>query len=275
MTYCTVIIGSEALAKAGFNIAPKDTDRWVNDKSLWLNVEKADISEIPADIISCVPRLPYPNNMYASPDAVYTILCSHLGWDSGQNNHSKLGGSVQWDKYKQRILYLRGEGCSLIPELYEKLLSHWKKEFGNKEFLSLKKNKDDFFNDYVPYKHDHDLLHAVVASPNEPMYRLCLKDGEDVLTSKERFDKMSFGQQVQMFREEIGVIALERWVIPCGESFHLAWIKSVKKTITQLTKNWATEFLVFNLEQFLKPDWKMYDNYLSFVEENKKAGECK
>jgi hypothetical protein len=232
---------------------------------------KCDPTVLPYEIFCLIPH----KEGRVTPDAIYTILCSHIGWDSGQNNHSKLGGSVQWDKYKQRILHLRGIGCELIPELYEKLLTHWKKEFGNKEFLSLKKDKSDFFNDYVPYKYDHDLLHDVVAYPNEPMYNLCLERGEDVLTSKEMFDKMSFEQQIQMFREEICVIALERWVIPCNESFHLSWAKSLKKTITQLTKNWATEFLVINLEKFLKPDWKMYDNYLSFVEENNKTGEYK
>jgi hypothetical protein len=83
-----------------------------------------------------------------------------------------------------------------------------------------------------------------------------LKDGEKVAIDKEKFNVMLHDKKIQMFREEMCVIALERWVIPSKGHINYAdaWFRSVHKTVTQLTKGWASEFICENLEFFIKPN---------------------
>ena len=101
------------------------------------------------------------------------------------------------------------------------------------------------------------------------MYTKCLKQGEEVLIDKSLFDKLTFEEQVRMFREEITVIAIERFLVNPNTKGKYSWVQaymmSLKKTITQLTKNWATDFIVLNLEHFVKPDYSMFKHALKQV----------
>lgn len=184
---------------------------------------------------------------YASLNDLYTIKLSHLQFD------------IFWHKHLNDLLVFKLKyGAKKNERLYELLKEHWKEFHGNKEFLNLYRTKDEFFDDYVQKPYDHDYLHELVAYPNKPVYTLCLKDGQDVAIDKTKFDMLSFDQKVRMFREEIAVIANERYMInpDCAGKFRYitAWSKSLHKTVTALTKNWASEFLCENIELFLKPN---------------------
>lgn len=246
------VVGSDALSQNRFNLKwrePKDKDIWTSSEEVvqfMKDLKGVDIKLIPQHIINLMKF----DGIYATPNTIYTIKCSHLGW----NNPA-------WNKHKADILSLKHQGCVLDKPLYKALVEFWKEELGDKSFLSLKQDKEDFFTDSVTYVYDHDWLHEQVAYPNPPVYTNCLKEGEDVLIDKQRFYGMSFEQQVKMFREEITVIAIERYLVnPLAKNF--SWVQaynlSLKKTITQLTKNWATDFIVLNLEHFVKPDYTMF-----------------
>ena len=250
-----IIVGSTALEY--FNLErrkPLDVDVW------YYKGETPDFKTdnycIDAEILDLIPH----KDSYATPDAIYTIKCSHFAWD------------IKWDKTKQDILWLKVKGCKVIPELYYKLKEHWAIEHGGKQFLSLDKEKNEFFRDFVSYKYDHDLLHELATFPKRPMYEKCLVDDKNVLTDKAKFFSMSFEDQVQMFHEEITVIACERWLLNDywnGKvSMLQAHLFSLKKTITSLTKNWACDFIVHNLEHFLKPNTKLYFNILHELKGN-------
>jgi len=247
-----IVVGSKALQFFGITRRePKDTDLWVDDESIL--EEGTDGHVIPTEIMSMIPTV----QGYATPNAIYTIKCSHFGWD------------IHWEKTKYDILFLKSKyRPRLIPELYEALVEHWNKEHGDKSYLSLSQDKEDFFNDYVKYKYDHDYLHELVAYPNKPVYTKCLKDGNSVLTDKAKFGKMSFEAQVKMFREEIVVIACERWLVHKPDiGWYKAYMLSLKKTITRLTKNWACDFIIQNLEYFVKPEFNMFEHILNNLEE--------
>lgn len=256
-----IIIGSAAIRYwiPSFR-EPKDYDVFSTKK-----VEGYDCIIVPNDVINFIPfefpRDNYTGYGYATLDAVYTIKCSHLGWD------------IKWSKHKSDVLYLKAIGCKLIPDLYEALVKHWRKVNGNKEHLSLYKKKTDFFNDYVPYVYDHDYIHDLVAYPNKPVYTLCLKDGEDVAVEKEKFFSLPLEQQLRMFREEISVIAAERWLIPpkiCGKySILQAYTLALHKTVVDLTKNWATDFLIEHLDYFVKPDLTYFKHLFETIKEGK------
>ena len=244
-----VIVGSEA---ANFwdltKRKPKDIDLWVCEGGEYpLDPKLFDITVVPEriyDLLKVCWR-------YASADTLYTIKCSHLGWPN-----------PNWGKHKQDILLFKSKGCKIIPDLYQELLRHWKKELSDKSFLSLDISKQGFFTDKVVYKYDHDNLHERVAYPDKPVYTKCLKEGCEVLVDVNKFNSMSFSLRVEMFREEITVIALERWYLTDyweGINFQVAWRLALQKTITNLTKGWATDFIVQNLEYFIKADKAIFD----------------
>ena len=251
------VVGSGALAQPRFDLnwrKPKDQDIWSSSEEVvesLKNAQSIDAKLIPQYIIDLMDF----EDIYATPDTVYTIKCSHLGWSN-----------PMWSKHKADILHLKHLGCKLNKQLYYELVEFWKEELGSKDFLSLDKGKDDFFTDGVVYKYDHDWLHEQVAFPNRPVYEKCLVDGKNVLIDKAKFDKLSFEDQVRMFREEITVIAIERWMVNPKIKRPLSWVmayfRSVEKTITSLTKNWATDFLVLNLEHFVSPDYKYFKHTL-------------
>lgn len=139
----------------------------------------------------------------ATLEDLLAIKLSHLSYD------------IFWHKHKQDTLLLKRltEG-NYNRELCSVLREHWKMEFGNKDFLSLYRTKDKFFDDFVPKLHEHDYLHELVAFPDSPMYASCLKEGHDVFIDKEKWNRLPKERKVRMMKEEIAVIALERWLIP-------------------------------------------------------------
>ena len=252
-----IIVGSTALEYFGYNrCPPKDIDVWTDDESELS--EHVDDHLVSKEILDMIPISGKFGFHYATPSAVYTIKMSHVVYD------------IKWDKTKLDILHLKNKGCVIIPDLYKALIEHWKIVHGNKDFLSLKQNKDDFFTDNVTYIYDHDYLHELVAHPNKPMYTNCLRDGEQVLIDKDKFFGMWFEDQVRMFREEIAVIACERWVLNPKFNGKISWYRahmySVRKTVTTLTKGWASRFIVENLEHFVKPQYSYYKHLLNTLE---------
>lgn len=240
-----MIIGSTAAKHWNINrCEPKDVDQFFYD-----GVEpEGDSHKIPEDLYRSIPQ----QDGYITPDALYTLKCSHFAWD------------IHWEKTKSDILWYKSKGCKLIPELYTKLVKYWEQEHGDKSYLCLNRKKDDFFNDFVDYVYDHDYLHEIVALPNKPVYSRCLKDGQDVLIDYDKFCSMSEADKVRMFREEITVIAAERWLLPEKSRGKLSWVQtyhlSLKKTITRLTKNWACDYIIHNLDKFVVPDYPYFKN---------------
>lgn len=250
-----IIVGSVALQSFGMQRRePFDIDYWTDQEDHSLN---GDVSIIPSEILKLVPS----DKGVATPDAIYTIKCSHATYD------------IHWDKTKLDILWLKSKGCEIIPDLYKALVEYWKKEHGNKEFLSLKQPKTKFFTDNVTYVYDHDYLHELVAYPNRPVYESVLKDGEEVLIDKDKFFMLPFEQQVRMFKEEVSVIACERFLINPRARGKVSWFKAyrmaLRKTVTTLTKGWASEFIIMNLEEFVLPDYRYFKYLINTIEEIK------
>lgn len=255
-----IIIGTTALSKHGIVI------RKSNDVDIMCPVESAEqYKEKGFDVVpvnQSVYNLLFTyssKSIYATPDMIYTIKCSHLGWSN-----------PSWQKHKKDVLILKQKGCKLIPELYEALLRWWKEDLGDKSFLNLDKSKEMFFNDFIEYEYDHDLLHELITHPEPPTYTKCLKDGKQVLIDKSKFDRLDFVEQVSMFREEITAIALERWYLKQywfdrGITWMKAYSLALQKTITNLTKGWATDFIVLNLEHFVIPRKEDFDKVVKLL----------
>lgn len=250
-----MISGSTALHYYGINLGKiKDLDVIAYKESQIKNYVNPDYILVPKEIYDIL----YNTSGHIYPEMILTIKMSHLAWD------------IKWEKTLRHINSLVNMGYNYNPKLYKLLKAHWETVHGNKDFLSLSKNKDDFFNDHVTYVYDHDYLHELVAYPNKPVYTKCLKENEDVLIDKTKFFNMEFSEQVRMFREEITVIAIERWLVNPYNKGKVSWFKSwnlsLKKTITSLTKNWASDFIIHNIKEFRVPDYNYFKHAMKILE---------
>lgn len=248
-----MIIGSTAAVHHGVHFGKEisDLDIMVYDEEM-LSVypSRVDSHIVPKEIYDLI----YDPSGYMSPELLLTLKMSHLPWD------------IKWYKTKRHIIALLNLGYEPDMSAYHTLKNYWTEVHGDKSFLSLKKEKDDFFDDHVVCKYDHDYLHSLVAYPNEPMYTRCLADGESVMISESKFRGLSHVNQVRMFREEVTVIAIERWLTNDVNKGRYSWYESyslsLKKTITTLTKNWANDFMIMNVKELSKPQYELFENAL-------------
>lgn len=247
-----IVIGSAATSYHKLlNRHPKDVDIWTDE----CKVVGTDSKIIPRNILKLIGQ----KDGYACPNSLFTIKCSHLGYDN-----------PMWSKHFQDVLVMKHKGCVIEDELYYTLLDFWKTELGDKSFLSLNKTKEDFFTDGVVYQYDHDYLHEIVAHPNPPVYTKCLKQGTDVMIDNDKFFNMCYEDQIKMIKEEMTVIACERWLLRNPSmGFLKAWINGRKKTITNLTKGKTNEFIIRNIDKFVRPDVTMFNNVIRTLIEEK------
>lgn len=259
-----IVVGSYALFLHGVTEHYNDIDLFILEGSQDFP-ENYDCSGIPSHIydhiissstiVNCSEFTWLP-----SLKVLLTIKLSHMNWD------------INWNKHKLDALHLMRLGVKIDYELFHILVEHWEDTHGGKDYLSLYQTKDEFFKMDVPlgyadkpfsYKYDHDYLHELVALPNKPVYTKCIKDGERVAIDKYKFFSLPFDEQVKMFKEEIAVIAFERFLVPkLTDVVSIAWSHSLKKVVTNLTKGWASEFIILNIDKFNKPDYNMFTNLM-------------
>lgn len=253
-----MIIGSSAARwwDVPLGNADSDLDVMVYDEDMLEDYPfGCDSNIVPIEVYNTI----YNASGYISPEMLLTLKMSHLSWD------------IKWYKTKRHIITLLNLGYEPDYDAYVLLKEYWESVHGDKSFLSLKKEKDEFFDDHVVYKYDHDYLHSLVAYPNEPMYTRCLADGEAVLISESKFGGLSHVNQVRMFREEVTVIAIERWLTNDANAGMYSWYESymmaLKKTVTNLTKNWANDFMIMNIRELSTPDYKLFNHALCVLGE--------
>jgi hypothetical protein len=187
----------------------------------------------------------WPWGKVATPDELYTMKVSHGYWEIGNT----------WEKHASDIVFLKRKGAQFLPELHDLLLEIWRERYkANK--ISLKKTGKEFFDDHVQKIYDHDSVHRSVAYRDRPWYEDILLPGEEVLTDKAKFLAMNLPDQLDLVREELYVIALERKLIPMNyEGSPMSAYKwALRRLCTSLFKNeWAT-FVLRNLDELGKPD---------------------
>lgn len=238
-----VLVGSAALEELGYRFRkPADLDIWYyGDYSK--PEGRVDAKEQPREIVDYVA-----DNM--SLDTLYTIKLAHAAWD------------IKWEKTMADMVWLQAQGAKTDETLYAMLVPHWEKVHGDKAYLSLKKTKEEFFTNNVSCPIDHDYIHELVAHYDKPLYTTVLKDGQDVLIDRDKFMALSEEDRLKMIREEVYVIALERWYIPLEGKIPttLAYRRALKLVATRLTKGWFCRYL---LEHFV--DLRHVDRNHNFV----------
>lgn len=133
-----------------------------------------------------------------------------------------------------------------------------------------------FTGDGVNYIYDHDSIHetqALLWSDNgdtewpRPAYTFYMKDGSEVMTSKEKF--FSVEERIRLYGvyEESCVLALERSQIPHGlgkeggPSARWSFEMALMKVCTSITSGWFREYA-----------WENYQKVLDLYEEQGENG---
>jgi len=182
----------------------------------------------------------------ASPDLLYTLKISHvIGWD------------INWDKHMFDIQFLKNKGCKLDYDLFQKLYEFWNINNGFNNRSDLNMTSEEFFNNALKTPHDyyHTLLNPY------PIYQKILKDGAQVDVCQDKFNKLSFDEKCDLVREEVMVMAYERY-----KNYHYmkAYIMMLKKFIISHAPIWEAIFIIENFITLHKPKF----NYIETI--NKK-----
>lgn len=231
-----MLIGSKA-AKVWYPDfrEPKDEDHFSPDPDL--SGDNFWHENFPAD---------WAEDFVATPEELYTIKVSHAPW-ALQNG--------SWEKHMQDVLFFQRKGVEFSQEMYDILRPVWLDVHGKKR-VNLNMTKDDFFDDAVDRKYDHDSLHDSVAYGDVPMYTRILKDGSDVLVDNDKFWAMSQEDKLKTVREEVYATALERWVIPTNYTVspRMAYARAMKKSLISLFKGKWALYITLNYKDLYKPD---------------------
>lgn len=185
------------------------------------------------------------NGDYVAPvDVLYLLKMSH--------RYKK--NSPHFFKTMNDIHYMRSLGASIPAELQD-IFKLREKETYNYSHPNLDvKSKDFFKGDEVPYVYDHDSLHEAVAVLGVPAYKSYMKDGSEVMTSKEKFFSVEEHIRILGVYEESCVLALERsqipfnFEIPARQSFVMA----LSKVCTSITSGYFREYAWENFHVVMK-----------------------
>lgn len=181
----------------------------------------------------------------ATPDMVYTLKMSHR----------YLKNSPHFLKTMEDIWLLRlAHDAKIVDNDFFKARE---KETYNYGHPVLKATRDEFFKDDF-YVYDHDSIHRAVAVDDVPAYTRYMVDGEQVMTSREKFDALPKIVRLNGVLEEAYVLALERAIVPHNANPNSAFKMAMSKVCTSITSGWFREFAWENYYQVMclfKPDF--------------------
>lgn len=172
---------------------------------------------------------------WATPDICLAIKMSH--------RFKKNNPFFRKTMHHIRFLRNKGYGLDNNPALTEIMLQR-QKETLSYVHPNLNVSKDAFFKDDI-YTYDHDSIHEAVSLTGRPAYTFYLKDGSQVLTSKEKF--MALPEEIKLagVYEETCVLALERSQIPNdfkNVSSEHSFMMALEKVCTSITSGWFREY---------------------------------
>lgn len=238
-----VLVGSKALAEyIPINRKIHDIDYFTNEQV----PRMIDGVRVETFFHPALARWFSGRRSIASLNELYTIKVSHQFWELKNGS---------WDKHMFDIGKMKCAGATLIPEFFDILYPIWEETHGKKR-VNLEQEPEEFFNGRVKRKYEHDSLHASVAYYDEPLFNRILRDGHRVAVDKEKFFSLSHEDKLKLVREEVYVLALERYLIPFDykESALRAYAVSLKKTITQYSKGFFALWVVEHYDELRRPD---------------------
>jgi hypothetical protein len=111
---------------------------------------------------------------------------------------------------------------------------------------NLMQKVEDFFDDYVTKKYDHDYLHTLFAYQDKPLYTKLQKNPELAWCSKDLWYNLNSTEKLQCIAEEVQVIATERFLVPKDWKYsaRLAYSKALDKVCTTLCSGYFRDHAI-------------------------------
>ncbi len=227
-----ILIGSQAIKNhfPDFSRKPKDLDYIITNSPEPNTKSTREIEYLHNPVFDG-----YPHKMLL-PNDLYTLKISHLFWD------------INWDKHMFDVQFLKSKGCELDMVLFYKLYTNWNVEHGKNVRSDLNMSATDFFDNAVSCEYDHDDIHLLI-NPN-PIYKKIHKDGEEVDVDSDKFELLSFEDKCDLVREEVYVMAWERFK---HMPYKHAYSRMLKKFIMNHAPMWEALFIIENYIILHKP----------------------
>ncbi len=186
-----------------------------------------------------------------SPNDLCTLKASHLCWD------------INWEKHMFDTQFLLKKGCKINPKLYKALYNHWNVFHTKNKRSDLKMSKADFFTNAINYNEaEHDYLHTLI-NPT-PTFTKVLKDGCEVELDENKFHNLSLEEKLNFVREEVMVMAYERFR---DKNYKSAYSKMLKKFILSHAPIWS---VIFIIENYIELN-KCQTNFINQIENGLKT----
>jgi hypothetical protein len=187
------------------------------------------------------------DKVYASAEWLYFFKLSH---------RFKKDSPHFW-KTVRDIFYMRSKGITL-PNNSEGLMKEREELTYTNKLPKLNVKKTDFFKEEEVYwKYEHDDIHVAVKLYDKPAYTYFLKDGEEVMTDKNKFFSLPKDIQLASCCEEAITLTAERSLIPFDfrPDPDKMFLFSLMKVCTSITSGYFREFSYDNIYDIIK----MYD----------------
>lgn len=265
-----ILIGSRALKEWEPSIELKENSDWdvVSDSPVYgcefhskLILNNAQLIEFSSNKIVILPDNSPAHVL--NPIGLYVLKRSHLHRDLKFDSHITMFHK-HLSKYSK---YLDNRAIAFLEERTKLTLEQFPQVKPN-----LNQSVEDFFDDAVTKKYNHDMLHQLFAYEDEPMYTKLQTNPEKAWCSENLWYTISHQQQLQCVAEETMVIATERFLVPKNWEFpsKLAYMKALKKVCTTLCSGWFRDFAIdhypevislYNPEKFqqVKSNLELFD----------------
>jgi len=170
------------------------------------------------------------------PNNLYTMKMSHLFWD------------VNWEKHEWDATWLREKGCVLIRPLFDELYKFFNVLHGENKRSDLKMSSADFFDNALKCEYSHDWLHTLI-NPF-PTYEKVLIG--EVEVGEEKFNLLTEEEKEALVREEVYVMAFERWP---NIDYRHAYGRMLKKFILSHAPIWEAIWILENYKKLCRAEY--------------------
>ena len=256
------LIGSRALKLYNNDYVVREGADWdiIGEKDDVVNMTRAEFSPMSdlnnMEIVSCFAD--YENTLWIeglgevtpiSMRGLAVLKRSHLWRDRFFVKHMS-----DYNRYLKSFL-VEGDFVDGSPLRNRFKLSL--KKFKNMP-PNLNKTNEDFFDDLVVKKYNHDDIHEIAAYvKKQPMYLKMKRDFSLAKCEKDMWENLTYEQKIMCVAEETYVIACERFLIPHNwpRKYLRSFTDSLEKVCTTLTSGWFRDFAIDNYSEISK----MYD----------------
>ena len=186
-----------------------------------------------APFFECVADLTEDN--FLTPEGLLTVKMSHAMYNES------------WNKTISDIIFLQNKGVQYDLEKLNILRENWKHvHAGKRAKMNFKLPPEEFFNSNVKRILPHDIIHERLKLDVTPAYKKILKNDTTVEVSKEKFDKLSYEEQLCTALEECLVLACERYYHL--QSPKMAYLQALHDFVTRMSSGWFNIFVLENIK---------------------------